>query len=49
MVAALSFIVAGDTAAGLGGWLLPAAATAGAVTAMLLRGLRQRRRRGRRG
>lgn len=49
MAAALSFIVAGHTAADLGGWLLPAAATAGAVTAMLLRASRQRRRRGRRG
>lgn len=45
---ALTFIVAG-AAADLGGWLLSAAATAGAVTAMLVRGRRQRRRRGRRG
>jgi hypothetical protein len=45
---ALSLILAGAAAADLGGWLLPAAATAGAVTAMLIRGRRQRRQRGRR-
>jgi hypothetical protein len=49
MAAALSFVAAGGTPAGLGAWVLPAAATAGAVTALLLRGRRQRRRRGRRG
>jgi hypothetical protein len=46
---ALSFVVAvGSAAADLGEWLLPAAATAGAVTALLVRGHRQRRQRGRR-
>jgi hypothetical protein len=43
---ALSFILAGAVAADLGGWLLPAAATAGAVTVMLIRWCRQRGRRG---
>jgi hypothetical protein len=44
---ALSFIVAGGQAAqiaDLGSWLMPAAAAAGAVTALLIRARRQRRR-----
>lgn len=47
MAAALSFAIA--AAADLGAWVLPAAATAGAVTALFIRGRRQRRQRGRRG
>ena len=49
MAAVLNVVVAGGGAAGLGAWVLPAAATAGAVTALLIRGRRQRRQRGRRG
>ena len=49
MGAALSFVVAAAQAADLDWWLMPAAAAAGAVTSLFIRGRRQRRERGRRG